>query len=157
AIPDPTHETFTNVTVNWGDLTSDTLSIVNRTSPVGGPTTALLQDTPHTYADNGDYIVTITAFDDNGGQFTPQQFTIHVDNVAPFVDLTGPTVVDEGTSYNWSLGPVVDPGADTVTSYVVHWGDGNTDTYTAAQIAGMGNLVGHTYADGANNYTIKLD
>src|SRR4029078_10008771 len=39
----------------------------------------------------------------------------------------------------------------------VHWGDGHTDTFTAAQIAAMGNVVGHTYIEGPNNHTISVD
>ena len=89
-------ETFSNVTVNWGDSNSDTLTVINRTSPQGGPTTAQFQATSHTYADNGDYIVTVTAFDDNGGQLTPQQFTIHVDNVTPTLAISGAADVNEG-------------------------------------------------------------
>src|SRR4029079_15536235 len=91
-----------------------------------------------------------------GGSAT-DTFKVTVNNVPPFVDLTGPTSVNEGSPNAWSLGPVVDPGTDTVTQYVIHWGDGNTDTFTAAEIAGMSGAVGHTYADGPNNYTIAVD
>ena len=42
-----------------------------------------------------------------------------------------------------TLGAVSDPGADTVTSYIVHWGDGNTYSY------GSNGVQTHTYADGA--------
>ena len=48
-------------------------------------------------------------------------------------------------------GAVTDPGADTVSSYVVHWGDGNTDTYAS------NGAKTHTYADGPNDYTITVD
>ena len=37
--------------------------------------------------------------------------------------------MNEGSVYTLTLGAVTDPGTDTVTSYVVHWGDGNSDTY----------------------------
>ena len=43
-----------------------------------------------------------------------------------------------------TLGAVTDPGTDTVTSYIVHWGDGNTDTLQLATASKT-----HTYADGA--------
>ena len=32
---------------------------------------------------------------------------------------------NEGAAYTLTLGAVTDPGTDTVTSYIVHWGDGN--------------------------------
>ena len=33
--------------------------------------------------------------------------------------------VNEGSLYTLTLGAVTDPGTDTVTDYVVHWGDGS--------------------------------
>ncbi len=39
--------------------------------------------------------------------------------------------MDEGSSYSLTLGAVTDPGDDKVTSYVVHWGDGSSDTYAS--------------------------
>jgi hypothetical protein len=47
---------------------------------------------------------------------------------------------------------VTDPGADTVSSYVVHWGDSSTDTYATNVGAKT-----HTYADGPANRTITVD
>ena len=41
-----------------------------------------------------------------------------------------------------TLGAITDPGTDTVTSWLVHWGDGSSDTYTS------GGVKTHTYADG---------
>ena len=51
---------------------------------------------------------------------------VSVNNVAPSIAISGVASVDEGSPYSLTLGAVSDPGADTVTSYVVHWGDGNT-------------------------------
>ena len=48
------------------------------------------------------------------------------------------------------IGAVTDPGADTVSSYIVHWGDGTSDTYNS------GGNVTHTYAT-PGNYTIGVD
>ena len=137
-------------TIDWGDggpIQNATVIEASGAGVLGGT---------HTYADNGVYTVTVTVSDDDGGT-SSGTFKVTVNNVAPFVDLTGPTVVNEGSSNDWNLGPVVDPGTDTVTQYIIHWGDGNTDTYTAAQIAGMSNTISHTYADGPNNYTIAVD
>jgi hypothetical protein len=137
-------------TVNWGDgspTQNATVSEAMGAGAIGGT---------HTYADNGLYTVTVIVTDDDGGSASGT-FKVTVNNVAPFVDLTGPSTVNEGSANTWHLGPVVDPGTDTVTQYVIHWGDGNTDTFTAAQIAGMAGNIGHTYADGPNNYTIAVD
>ena len=59
--------------------------------------------------------------------------------------------MNEGSAYSLTLGAVTDPGTDTVSSYVVHWGDGNTDTYTTA------GAKSHTYADGPATHSITVD
>ena len=58
--------------------------------------------------------------------------SVHVNNVAPSIAISGAANVNEGSPYSLTLGAVSDPGTDTVSSYVVHWGDGNTDTYSTA-------------------------
>ena len=76
---------------------------------------------------------------------------MHVDNVAPSIAISGAANVNEGSAYSLTLGAVTDPGADTVTSYVVHWGDGNSDTY------GTNGAKTHTYADGPADHAITVD
>ena len=71
--------------------------------------------------------------------------------MAPTVAISGDASVNEGSSYSLTLGAVTDPGTDTVSSYVVHWGDGNTNTYST------NGAKTHTYADGPNDYTITVD
>src|SRR5205085_1389419 len=87
--------------------------------------------------------VTITANDGNGG-ITTTTFALTVNNVAPTIAISGASNVNEGSSYSLTLGAATDPGTDTVTSYIVHWGDGATDTY------GSNGVKTHTYADGPN-------
>jgi hypothetical protein len=65
--------------------------------------------------------------------------------------LNGAASVDEGSPYMLTLGAVTDPGDDTVTQYIVHWGDGSTDAYNT------GGDVNHTYADGNAPRTITVD
>ncbi len=95
-------------------------------------------------------VVTITATD-GGGHETLLDFTLTVSNVAPTIALSGASTVDEGSTYTLTLGAVTDPGPDTVTSYVVNWGDGNTSTYPTA------GDVTHTYTDGDHSRTISVD
>ena len=46
---------------------------------------------------------------------------------------------------------MTDPGTDTVSDYIVHWGDGHTDSYITD-----GNKT-HNYADGHNTNSITVD
>ena len=62
--------------------------------------------------------------------------------MAPTIAISGAASVNEGSAYSLTLGAVTDPGTDTVSSYIVHWGDGSTDTYATA------GAKTHTYADG---------
>ena len=49
-----------------------------------------------------------------------------------------------------NLGAITDPGDDTVTSYIVNWGDGSVDVFNAA------GTVAHVYAATGSN-TIRVD
>ena len=71
------------------------------------------------------------------------RISVHVNNVAPSIAISGAANVNEGSAYSLTLGAVTDPGTDTVSSYVVHWGDGSDDTYAT------NGAKSHTYADGA--------
>ena len=78
--------------------------------------------------------------------------SVTVDNVAPTIAISGATHVNEGSAYTLTLGAVTDPGTDTVTSYVVHWGDGNHEHLHAPNGAKT-----HTYADGPASQPITVD
>ena len=99
---------------------------------------------------NQSQTVTITANDGNG-EITTTTFGLTVSNVAPTIAISGAGNVNEGSPYSLTLGAVTDPGADTVSAYIVHWGDGNTDSY------GSNGVQTHTYADGPNSYNITVD
>ena len=75
-------ETFT-FTINWGDGTaiSAGAATVDAVGSIGVPTAGSF-DGQHTYADNGVYTVSVTVFDDDGGQHL-QTFQVTVLNVAP--------------------------------------------------------------------------
>ncbi|MBX7207786.1 MAG: tandem-95 repeat protein [Verrucomicrobiaceae bacterium] len=88
--------------------------------------------------------VTITANDGFGG-ITATTFTLNVDNVAPTIALTGGASVNEGSSFTLNLGAISDPGADTISSYSIDWGDGSPVTGAAGLPPPT---ASHTYADG---------
>jgi hypothetical protein len=139
AVTDPGTDTVTSWVVHWGDGSSDTYAS-------NGAKT-------HTYADGpDDHNVTVDLVDEDGTYLDrADPFSVHVNNVAPSISISGAASVDEGSVYSLTLGAVTDPGADTVSSYVVHWGDGSSDTY------GSGGAKTHTYADGPNDYSVTVD
>jgi hypothetical protein len=102
-----------------------------------------------TPADNGSYTVSLTVSDGDGGSAS-QSGNIGVANVAPSIALSGAASVNEGAAYQLTLGAVTDPGQDTVSQYVVHWGDGSSDTYDTP-----GDKT-HVYT-GGGTYSISVD
>jgi PKD repeat protein len=178
-------ETFTGVTVDWGDGTpADALAVVNRTSgALGVPTTADFSHAPHVYADNGAYTVTVKLSDDDGGVVV-RTFTLVVENVAPVLTLTDESFVrNEGSTLAIArLGDFTDPGFDNplngpnasnggeteeTFTYTIDWGDGTvqsgqlpaTRTSGSAGTPTTGTLAhSHFYADNDadNRYTITV-
>src|SRR5438046_1671990 len=88
---------------------------------------------------------------DAAGGSDSASLAVTVTNVAPSIAISGNANVNEGSAYTLTLGAVTDPGADTVSSYVVHWGDSSSDTY------GSNGAKTHTYADGDTNPAITVD
>ena len=78
--------------------------------------------------------------------------SISVQNVAPDDRDQRRGERQRGLALQLTLGAVTDPGTDTVTSYVVHWGDGNTRHLRARNGAKT-----HTYADGPTTRAITVD
>ncbi|WP_078120005.1 Calx-beta domain-containing protein [Thiosocius teredinicola] len=105
----------------------------------------------HTFADGPDVeTVSVTVFDTSGNDQDTDTFDVTVNNVAPTLTIAGANEISEDSEYTLTLGTAVDPGEDTVSSYVVHWGDGSDDTY-----ASDGDVT-HTYAN-PGDYTITVD
>ena len=101
-------------------------------------------DATHTYADDGNYDVTLTVTDDDGASIS-QMIAVTVDNVAPTIADLALSPVKEGELTQFTA-TATDPGADTL-SYTWDFGDGS-DTVT-------GNTVNHLYVDDGN-FTITL-
>src|SRR5262249_31698926 len=80
--------------------------------------------------------------------------SITVNDVDPTIALSGSATVNEGSIYSLTLGAITDPGQDTVTGFKINWGDGLSDTFSGDPSRGV---KSHTYADGANNFTITVE
>ena len=98
----------------------------------------------HTYADDGEYDVTLTVTDDDGG-VTTENLSITVDNVAPILDRIEFAPPAEGRASQFRA-IATDPGDDTIT-YTWDFGDGSESV--------TGSTVEHLYLDDGD-YTITL-
>jgi titin len=78
----------------------------------------------------GEGLVTSTVTDPSGSTSQFSAGLVATPFPPPTLTLSGPASVDQGVSYDLTLGPVVDPNPnDCVLQYTVHWGDGTSDTY----------------------------
>jgi PKD domain/Bacterial Ig domain len=78
----------------------------------------------HTYTDNGNYDVTLTVTDADGGS-TQQTTTVKVDNLAPIVNLTAPTTtLNHGESLNLGV-TYSDAGIKDTHTITWNFGDGS--------------------------------
>jgi|GEM_PF-1111909 len=144
ALVDPGTETRTGYSLNWGDGTP-----VQNFTPA--EYVALGGTVQHTFADGAASPTITVSVTDEDGTFLAGSKSITVNNVAPTLALAGAATVNEGATYTLTLGAITDPGTETVSNYLVHWGDGTTSSYAAA------GDVTHTYADGASTPTIMVD
>jgi len=154
-------------TVDWGDGSSpEPASIleINGSGDILGI---------HTYADDGNYQVTVTVTDDDGG-FDRQSFNVSVGNVNPLLDVTpSPTAIDEGQSVGFDA-MFSDPGFDNPLNpngpstesftYDVNWGD-DRDAIVGQSVPDTNGMPGtdstgafngsHVYADDGT-YTVTV-
>ena len=130
-----------NYTAIASDPGNDTLSY---SWDFGDGKGALGKDVTHTFADNGNYTITLTVTDDDGATGTSTK-DITVNNISPTIEeIIGETDVNEGIEINYSAS-AIDPGDDTLT-YAWNFGDGK---------GALGKDVTHTFTDNGN-YTITL-
>ncbi|SET60767.1 RHS repeat-associated core domain-containing protein [Nitrosomonas marina] len=109
-----------------------------------------LFDMTHQFVDgDASYTVSVTV-EDGSDDIATQQFKVNVDNVAPTIALTGAAKINAGDNYTLNLGDIIDPGDDTITSFIVNWGDGSSDIFNSA------GGVSHIYSAAGNN-TISVD
>ncbi|HEY71239.1 MAG TPA: DUF11 domain-containing protein, partial [Anaerolineae bacterium] len=88
--------------------------------------------------DDGTYPIGLEVDDGNGHTDTDTS-TIVVSNAAPTLLTTGAATASAGSPFTLNLS-AVDPGDDTITSWIISWGDGTIET-----IVGNPASVTHTY------------
>jgi Ca2+-binding RTX toxin-like protein len=101
-------------------------------------------------ADEGSYGVRLTLSDGEGG-LAARSSSIAVADVSPTIAISGASTVNAGDTYTLKLGAVTDPGTDTISKYIVHWGDGSTDTFATA------GAKTHVYTNGPATRAITVD
>ena len=107
----------------------------------------------YTFANNGSYVVAVTANDGHGGTSTASS-TVAIQNVAPTVAAISGASIAEGSSYSAS-GTFTDPGSDHWTA-TVNYGDGSGDQ-PLALAADKSFALSHTYANnGSYQVTVRV-
>ena len=149
---------FTAV-VNWGDSTTSTGVVSGGANPF-----TYTFNGNHTYTTPGQFNVTVSVTDKDGGTGTSAAFVVGVGNPVVGTPVVSPTNTSEGSSTAFSVnGTFTDPlnAAEIPFTAVVDWGDGSaTDT---AVVSGAANPFGysfsgnHTYAQsGSFNVTLSV-
>ena len=156
-----TVETFSAL-IDWGDGSTPTTiaDVIETTTGPAGPTTADVIAS-HAYAGEGNYTVTVTVADDDGGSATGT-LQAFVSNTAPVLAAIDPVVGNEGATVSIA-GTYRDddllPGVDPATTHTlsIDWGDGTTELLTPVADANSqaSYLADHVYADDGN-YDIRV-
>ena len=81
--------------------------------------------------------------------FAERSFNVTVANVAPTLSMTGAPTVLGGTPHTVNLS-ATDPGEDSISAWMVNWGDGVTDT-----LSGTVSQASHLYSRAGGAFTIQ--
>ena len=122
--------------IDWGDGTPALVLSAAELAAISGLVA-------HVYADNAERTVSVTATD-SAGAATTRTHSLVVHNVAPTIALSGAATVQAGVAYLLDLGTISDPGDDTVSQYIIDWGDGS-EPQTVTEAC----EVSHVYAAAA--------
>lgn len=117
-----------------------------------GTTDATGETTSTTYADDGNYDVTLTVTDDDGATDSETK-TVNVQNRPPAVDLTANrTTVETGEAIEFDASGSSDPDGSIATYYWDFDGDGTNETTTSTP------TVDHSYSDdGTYSATVTVE
>ena len=150
-----TSEDFT-ATIDWGDGTSSSGVVDFSTGMPGLPSTGDVGGT-HTYAAEGDYTITITVLDDDGGQ-DQVELDVTVSTDAPVISPIGQVNAGEGSQVDLQTS-FTDLGDSSSFAATIVWGDGVTEAATVTFANGSGTVsASHVYADnGDYPITIELE
>ncbi len=106
-----------------------------------------------TPTDNGNYVVSVTAKDKDGGVSPAVSQTIAVANVAPTAKLTGPTTGKEGTAISLTATATDPSTVDTKAGFTFSW----TVTKKNGSVFTTGTGTPFTFTPNDNDtYTVKL-
>jgi 6-phosphogluconolactonase (cycloisomerase 2 family) len=124
---DPGDDTVTEFTVDWGDGSAPE----SFEAPVADASDFLPALTASHVFNDGDLTrtISVTLVDEDGSHTLDEPYICLINNVAPVIEITGAAQVDEGSVYTLTLGEVSDPGDDTVTEYIVNWGDDTSNSF----------------------------
>ena len=135
-------------TIDWGDNRQETFAVTQE----DGAGTVVAE---HSYADDGDYAVTVTVTDD-GGKAGTATTAVTVINLPPVLTAAGHGAADEGTPVSLELATFTDAGRSDTHTATIDWGDNRQETFAVTQENGTGSVVGeHSYADNGD-YTVTI-
>jgi hypothetical protein len=103
--------------------------------------------------DDGNFVVTLTVTDKDGGVSPVAQATIVADNVAPTASLSGPTDGIPGQERTFTL-TAADPSTsdqNTGFTFAIAWGDGTSEKINGPS----GTTISHAYAK-PGNYSLRV-
>jgi large repetitive protein len=164
----PTVESFT-YQINWGDGT--TIDTGAASIDVPGSAGVLTQgslDGSHLYTMPGEYTVTVTVIDDDGGQDSGN-LTVTVSEVAPVLTVNVPDDLnlDEGETFSWpNLATFTHANSGTARqyNYSINWGNGHSSSGQVTDITNNNGVAegrfggSHTYADnGTFTVTVRVE
>lgn len=99
--------------------------------------------------DDGTYTVGLQVDDGNGGVVTTTT-TLTVNDVAPTIAVNGTGSATTASAYTLSI-VATDPGDDTISGWIINWGDGQVQN-----VAGNPGTVTHTYAGAGQTYNVTV-